>query len=204
MLNIDSEPQVVGGLLLARLKYLRHHGGSALLERVLARLEPADAEVLRRPILPVSWYPRQLHLCVDEAIVSLVLPGDRADVLIEMGRASADAILDGSHRQFIKHGAPQLFLEAVPRLYGACYTAGRREYQPLGENEGMIRAFDAERLVIDDHCWTVVGCLQRGLELSGAEAVLVTETSCCAAGAPCCEYRCEWHGAGGDESSCGR
>ncbi len=203
MLNIDSEPQVVGGLLLARLEYLRHHGGSALLERVLARLEPADAEVLRRPILPVSWYPRQLHLCVDEAIVSLVLPGDRADVLIEMGRASADAILDRSYRQFIKHGAPQVFLEAVPRLYSAHHTVGRREYQPLAENVGSVRTFDMEPAAADD-CWTVMGWLQRGLELSGAEAVLVTETSCRAAGAPYCEYRCEWHGAGGDESSCGR
>lgn len=191
MLNIDSEPQVVGGLLLARLEYLRHHGGSALLERVLARLDAPDAEVLRGPILPVSWYPRQLRLGVDEAIVSLVSRGDRADVLVGMGRASADAILDGA--KFIKHGVPQFFLEAVPRLYRAHHTVGRRVYQPLGENEGIIRTFDADGLVVPDDCWTVVGWLQRGLELSGADAVLVTETSCRAAGGPCCEYHCEWH-----------
>ncbi len=192
VLNIDSEPQVAGGLLLARLEYLRHHGGSALVERVLAQLAPADAAVLRGPILPVSWYPRQLHLGVDEAIVSLASPGDRADVLVGMGRASADAILDGT--QFIKHGVPQFFLEAVPRLYSAHHTVGRRAYAPLGENGGIIRTFEAERLVTPDDCWTAVGWLQRGLELSGAEAVLVTETICRASGAPCCEYRCEWHG----------
>lgn len=195
MSNLDSEPHVVGGLLLASIEYLRHHGGAALLESVLARLAPADAAVLRGPIASVSWYPLHLHHRVDDAIASLVSPSDRADVLVQMGRASADAILGGRHREFIEQGAPQLFLEAVPRLYGACYTAGRREYQPLGENAGMIRAFDAERLVIDDQCWTVLGCLQRGLELSGAEAVLVTVTSCRAEGAPCCEYRCEWSGS---------
>lgn len=191
---LDCKPQVKGGLLLARLKYLRDQGGAALLEHVLAQLAPADAAMLRRPIQPVSWYPLHLHLCVDDATASLVSPGDRADVLVEIGRASADAILDGSHREYIKRGA-QFFLETVPRLYSAHHTVGRREYQPLSSSAGVVRTFGAERHATPDDCWTVVGWLQRGLELSGGDAVLVTETSCRAEGAPCCEYRCEWSGS---------
>jgi hypothetical protein len=132
---------------------------------------------------------------VNDSIASVVSPNDRSEALIEVGRAYADAILARSQPQNMNGAAPNHFLEMVPRLYSAHYTAGRREYQPLDANAGIIRAFDAERLDTNDHCWTVLGYLQRGLELSGADAVLVTETSCRSAGARCCEYRCEWHGA---------
>ncbi len=73
------------------------------------------------------------------------------------------------------------------------------EYERLADSAGIVRTFGAHHFVTSDDCWTVVGWLQRGLELCGAEGVLVTETSCCAGGAPCCEYRCEWHGRGHDE-----
>ena len=193
--ELVSEPKVKGSLFIARLDYLRSKGGAALLEHVVAQLAPDDAAMLRGPILPVSWYPLDLQLRIDDSIAAVVSPNDRSEALIEVGRAYADAILDRSQQQNMSGAAPNHFLEMVPRLYSAYYTAGRREYQPLDENAGIIRAFDAERLDTNDHCWTVVGCLQRGLELSGAEAVLVTEKSCRAAGARCCEYRCEWHGA---------
>ncbi|WP_242392173.1 TIGR02265 family protein [Anaeromyxobacter oryzisoli] len=180
---------------MARLKYLRSKGGEGPLEHVLAQLPPADAVTLRRPIRRDCWYPLSLQLRLDDAIASVVSPGERSDAFIEVGRAYADAILDRTQRQNVTSTAPKLFLESLPRLYRAYHTAGHREYEPVGQNAGIIRTFDANWRVPMDHCWTVVGCLQRGLELSGADTVLVTETSCRAVGASCCEYRCEWHGA---------
>jgi uncharacterized protein (TIGR02265 family) len=197
--KLDSQPQVSGSLFLARLEFLRSHGGTVLLERVLAQLAPTDAAMLRRPILPGSWYPHEFHLRVDDVIASVVSPDHRANAFIEMGRASADVLLDRRHRRHIKGRVPQLFLEAVPRLYRVHHTVGRREYQRLSDCAGIVRALDGERFVTADDCWTVVGWLQRGLELCGAGTVLVTETSCRAAGAQCCEYRCEWRG--GDRDS---
>ena len=199
MFKLNSQPQVKGSLFLARLEFLHNHGGTALLERVLAHLAPTDAAMLRRPILPDAWYPLEFHLRVNDVIASVVAPDHRANAFIEMGRASADAILNRGDRTHIKRGAPQLFLGAVPRLYRVHHTVGRREYEPLNDSRGIIRTFGADRFVTADDCWTVVGWLQRGLELCGAEGVLVTETSCCAGGAPCCEYRCEWHGRGHNE-----
>ncbi len=195
MSELVSEPKVKGSLFIARLDYLRSKGGVALLEHVVAQLAPDDAAMLCGPILPVSWYPLDLQLRVDDSIASVVSPAHRSEALIEVGRAYADAILAHGQQRDMNGAAPDLFLEMVPRLYGAYYTAGHREYQPAGANAGIIRAFDADRLDTNEHCWTVVGCLQRGLELSGADAVLVTETSCRSSGASCCEYRCEWHGA---------
>jgi uncharacterized protein (TIGR02265 family) len=198
--KLRCEPQVRGSLVLSRLEYLRNQGGTALLEHVLAQLTPADAGMLRRSIRPASWRPLRVQHRLDDAIASVLSPGDRSQAFVDVGRAYADAILASTGRQVMRRmgneSAPKSFLKTVPHLYSAFHTAaGRREYEPLGENAAVIRTIDPDGVVIDDHCWTVVGCLQRGLELSGAETVLVTETACRAAGAPCCEYRCEWHGA---------
>jgi uncharacterized protein (TIGR02265 family) len=158
--------------------------------------------MLRRPLRPASWYPLRLQLRLDDAIAAVLSPGDRSHAFVEVGRAYADAILARHPRGALNGTAPKSFLEMVPHLYGAYHVAaGYREYQPLGENSAVIHTIDPHGVIVDDHCWTVVGCLQRGLELSGAEAVLVTETACRAAGAPCCEYHCEWHGVRNDERS---
>lgn len=193
--RLHSEPQAKGGLLLARIEFLRDQGGAELLESVLARLAPADAGMLRRPIRPSSWYPLRIQHRLDDAIASVLSPSDRSEAFVEVGRAYADAVLARSPRRTMSGIGPASFLQAVPHLYSALHSAaGRCEYEPLGENAAVIRTLDAEQLVIDDYCWTVVGYLQRGLELSGAGSVLVTETLCRAVGAPCCEYWCEWHG----------
>lgn len=190
VVNVDSKPLVTGILFLSRLAFLREQGGSAL-EQVLAYIGRADAAVLRGTIVPDAWYPLGLHHRMDEAIAAVFSEHDRADVLVQLGRASADEMLAGS--EYIKHGAPEFFLNAVPRLYSAHHTAGRRDYQSFGPNAGVIRAFDTACFARRDDCWTAMGWLQRALELCGADGVLVNETACRAAGAPCCEYHCEWH-----------
>ncbi len=117
-------------------------------------------------------------------------------MFIDLGRALADVLLAASGRECIKRGVPQHFLEAVPRLYGAYHTVGTREVRVFGDSASMIRTHEPKNLVTADHCWTVIGWLQRGLELSGADIVLVTETSCRSNGARTCDYWCEWHVSG--------
>jgi hypothetical protein len=192
VLENDSEPQALGGLLLARIAFVLKLGGSHLLDDVLARLAPNDVAILRKPIQPGAWYAVALHHRVDDAIASVVSPGDRSAALIHMGRASADEILASGDRPHIRVGAPEFFLEAVPPLYSAHHSGGCREYMRLDDNSAVIRTIERRRVVPADDCWTVVGWLQRGMELSGAESALVTETCCRAMGARYCEYVCEW------------
>lgn len=188
---LDSKPQVKGILFLSRLGFLREQGGEAL-EQALAKLEPGAASVLRGSISPDAWYPLDLLHRIDNAVVSLLPGHDRADVLVQIGRASADAILIGSEGRHIQRRAPSLFLESVPHLYGALHTDGRREYESLSPNAAVVRTFCEPCAAASDDCWTIVGWLQRGLELSGAEAVIVRQTTFRANGGPACDFHCEW------------
>jgi uncharacterized protein (TIGR02265 family) len=184
-------PQIKGNVLASRLEYVRAKGGEPAVEAVLARLPAADQEVLRGWILPISWYPLELNLRLDDAIAAVLSPHDRSRVFLDMGRASADASLPGPQRPYVKAGDPHFLLRSSPQIYGAYYRVGRRTYERTGECSAVLRTFDAESVTATD-CLTVVGWHERAIELSGGKDVRVVERKCRARGDPNCEYACEW------------
>jgi uncharacterized protein (TIGR02265 family) len=187
----EAPARIKGNLLLARLKYLRDRGGETAVEKALARLPAADQEVLRGWILPIAWYPLEVSLRLDHAIATVLSPGDRSRVFLDMGRASAETNLGGAQRPFVREGDPHFLLRCAPQIYSASHGTGRRTYEKAGEASAVLRTFDAEHVTADD-CQTVVGWFQRAIELCGGKGVVVAETRCRARGDPHCEYRCEW------------
>lgn len=184
-------PGIKGNVLLARLKYVRDVGGEPALQAILARLPPEDAKVLGGWILPISWYPIDLYLRLDDAVATVMSPHDRAGVFLEMGRASADANLSGPQRPFVREGDPHFLLQAAPQIYAAYYAVGRRTYRRTGETSAVLVTEDAENVTETD-CLTVVGWHVRAIELCGGKDVKVEEARCRARGDEVCEYRCSW------------
>ncbi len=184
-------PGIKGNVLHARLKYVREVGGEPTLQAILARLPAQDAGVLKGWILPISWYPLDLYLRLDDAIASVMSPHDRKKVFLEMGRASADANLSGPQRPFVREGDPHFLLQTAPQIYAAYYAVGRRTYERTGPTSGVLTTYDAEHVTETD-CLTVVGWHVRAIELCGGKDVQVVETRCRSRGDPVCEYRCSW------------
>ncbi len=186
-----ATPGIKGGVILSRLKYVREMGGEPALQAILARLPPADAKVLAGWVLPISWYPLDLYLRLDDAIASVMSPHDRRSVFLAMGRASADANLSGPQRPFVREGDPHFLLQAAPQIYSAYYAVGRRTYERTGDRSGVLTTHDAENVTETD-CLTVVGWHLRAIELCGGKDPQVVETRCRARGDAVCEYRCSW------------
>jgi uncharacterized protein (TIGR02265 family) len=186
-----ARSRIKGGVIKARLEFVRERAGEAGLEAVLARLPRPDQEVVRGWILPITWYPLEVNLRLDDAIAAVLSPGDRDRIFVEMGRASADSNLAGPQRPYLREGDPHFLLRAMPQIYSAYYQVGRRTYQRTGETLAVLRTYDAEDVTRTD-CLTVVGWHQRAIELCGGKAVRVAETRCRTRGDPHCEYHCEW------------
>ena len=186
------QPLVRGTLLLARLAFMRSQESEHLLERILARLARKDEKTLRHGIEPYLWYPLKLQRRLDDAIASTIAPDDRPSALIEIGRVSAEYVIGRLDSPSALRNGPAAFLDEETRSYREHYSPGRRGYRALGEQTAVVRTFDIRHLVSADDCWRDLGWLQRGLELAGAEAALVSETMCRSRGAPCCEFWCEW------------
>ncbi len=184
-------PGIKGSVVLARLKYIREAGGEPALRAVLERLPPKDAQVLAGWVLPISWYPLDLYLRLDDAIAAVMSPHDRRAVFLAMGRASADANLSAAQRPFVREGDPHFLLQSAPQIYAAYYAVGHRTYERTGPTSAVLTTHDAEHVTATD-CLTVVGWHVRAIELCGGKAVKVEETRCRTKGDPVCEYRCEW------------
>ena len=187
----SASPGIKGNVLLARLKYVREAGGEPALQAILARLPADDAKVLAGWVLPISWYPLDLYLRLDDAIASVMSPHDRETVFLAMGRASADANLSGPQRPFVREGDPHFLLQAAPQIYAAYYAVGRRTYARTGPTSGVLTTHEAENVTETD-CLTVVGWHVRAIELCGGKDVQVVESRCRARGDDVCEYRCAW------------
>jgi uncharacterized protein (TIGR02265 family) len=186
-----SEARIKGGILISRLKYVRDRGGEAALERVIARLDRADQDVLRGILVHGSWYPLALNLRLDDAIADELSPANRSQIFIEMGKKSAEVNLTGAHRIWLCEGDPHGLLAKSSRIYGMYYAVGRRTYEKTGERSAVLRTFEAEQPTAAD-CLTVVGWYIRAIEMCGGRNVRVRETCCRAYGAAHCEYLCEW------------
>jgi uncharacterized protein (TIGR02265 family) len=186
---MDSSVRIKGSVLKARLAFVQDLEPQEGVQRVLARLQPAQQVELRN-LLATKWYAFELGKRLDEAIVA-ELGGGRAAFFEQLGAASAEKNLSGVHKEFVVAGDPQAFLARAPMIYSFYYDKGRREYQRIGPNEAMLTTLDAETFSIAD-CATVVGWHRRALEICGAREPKVVEVECRARGGAVCRYRLSW------------
>lgn len=181
--------QIKGSVVKSRLAFVEEHFGKDGLARVLESLPEDDRRVLHM-VLTVKWYPLELGIRLDDAIVR-TLGGGKADFFERLGEASADRNLTTVHKAFVTSGDPHAFLGRTPAIYAMYYEKGRREYQKSGEKSGTITTYDADVFSAPE-CLTIVGWHRRALELCGATNVKVVEESCRSRGADVCRYRLSW------------
>ena len=184
---------IKGNILSARAAYVRKSAGDAVWKQVLGRLPREDQRVLTGPILPMTWYPMELGLRLDDAIAAELSPGDAQRVFLEMGRASADVNLAGAEKVFLRPGDPHFLLRKAPQIYSFYYQVGRRTYEKLSATSAMVRTYEAESVTATD-CLTVMGWHVRALELSGAVEARVEHPMCRVHGADHCAYLFSWAG----------
>ena len=182
--------RIKGFVLSSRINFVKERFGAEALEKILAALPPADAERLRGVILPSSWFPVEVEERLDEAIIR-VIGGRSEEAFRELGRQSAVKNLAKFQTAFLKGKDPLRFLAQTPSIYKIYYDAGSREYQPTGENSGVLITTGAENVTVGD-CLTIMGWHEQALEMVGAKGVKITHPVCRARGGTVCRYEVSW------------
>lgn len=191
MASEGAAARIKGSVLIARLNLLMKQGGPGRLQEVLKRLSPEDRKVLEGVLMPIGWYPLDLNLRLDAAIVESLPSRERNKAFIGMGRASAEDNLNGPHHVFIRKGDPHFLLSHAPEIYRLYYAVGTRAYEKTGPRGGILRTVGAESVTEAD-CLTIIGWYQRAIEMSGGRDVRIEHTKCRARGNGHCEYVCAW------------
>jgi uncharacterized protein DUF2378 len=181
--------QIKGAILKSRLAFVEQHAGKEGVERVIKSMPQPDQRTLKM-IFTSNWYPFELGTALDEAIVREIGAGDRA-FFEQLGEASAESNLGGIHSGYLTRGDAHGFLAKAPSIYSLYYESGRREYEPVGPNEGVLTTIGAGSFSAPD-CLTVIGWHRRALEMCGVKGVQITEEECRAKGGTVCRYRVRW------------
>lgn len=181
--------QVRGTVLKSRLAFIEEAAGKEGVQRVLQTLSPEDQKTFSM-ILPVQWYPFSVGERLDAAIVTVLGKGDPR-YFERLGEASAERNLAGAHKNFVTRGDAHGFLAKAPQIYRMYYEKGHREYERVGEREGLLTTHEAETFSVPD-CSTVVGWHRKALEMCGLTGVSIVEESCRAKGGAFCRYRVKW------------
>ena len=181
---------VRGNILKARVAFVRERFGEAAWQKVLASLPEQDHKVLGGILTHAAWYPFEISVRLDDAIVRVV-GGGQTKIFEELGRTSAKENLTTVHARFLDPPDPQEFLKKTPMIYKFYYDLGSRSYEQTGPRSGVLTTSDAETFSVPD-CATVVGWHKQALEMCGARSVVIRETECRARGGLRCRYEVSW------------
>lgn len=181
---------VRGRILIPLRSFVKETFGEQGWNRVLGELAPAHRQVLDGLIVPDSWYPRDLHRLLIQAIVRLW-----QDELPDVGRRCG--IRAARHhdrfylRPLLKLGGPMMVVKRAAALYREYFQGGEMSVIERRENGGRILL--ADELVVREFCGeTFLGFIEELVRLAGKEPVRCLQTACRFEGAEHCEFDLEW------------
>jgi hypothetical protein len=181
---------VKGNALASRITWVSLTHGAEGIERLAAACSPALEKVVSRGAVMAKWYPFELFT---ELVTTIDRVFGNADskLIRALGRNGADAHLTTIYRLFYKVGTVHWMLGRGARLWGAHYDSGRLEIYARGYRHVELRivGFDTPDRA---HCQSVAGWVERSIELSGGQRVVVDETACRARGEEGCRLHCTW------------
>jgi len=183
---------VKGSAFASRILWVRlNRGGEAGIDRLLSHASPALADVVRQGVVMSRWYPFDLFVEINLALDRLFGSGDLG-LIKTLGRHGADAYLTTIYRLFYKVGTVKWLLARATRLWGLHYDSGTLVVDNFPGREAGLRVegFSAPHRA---HCLSIVGWIERSVELSGGTDVRCEERACRVRGDESCRFRLTWN-----------
>lgn len=183
-------PNVKGSALSSRILWVELQHGAQGLARLLRQVSPELRGSIEGGIGKAKWYPFDQFVELNVVIDRLFGAGDLA-LVRELGRAGADTNLRTIYRLFYKLGSVHWILGRGVRLWSAHYDSGACEITGRGAKAAVMRIHNFAT-PHQAHCLSVMGWIERSVELSGGKRPIVEETKCRTRGDELCQIDISW------------
>ena len=176
------------GVGFANLKgYAESKHGEGAWQKVLARLEPADREVVTSAIA-VGWYETLLFARVLRA-ADAVLGRGNLGLMREIGAWEAEQDFNRVMRVFLRILTPEQVFKAEARLWRHFQDSGIWTMTPVASGiDGDLRGWAVDEALYLE----LSGYLARLLEYAGGKDVVVTHSKCRSRGHDVCRFENRW------------
>lgn len=180
---------IKGSAVTARVRYVRESYGEPGVRRLKESLSPESRQRIDEKVMPHDWVPLPMFIELCTEIDRLYGRGDLA-LCRELGRYAAKVNLPTLYRIFYALGSPRFIVSRAIRVWGVHYDSGRidatfEEKPPLERVTLTLRNFAEPHPV---HCLSVLGWVERSVELSGGEISDASETTCRSRGDDACRF----------------
>ena len=181
---------VKGSALSSRVLWVQLEHGEAGYQRLLAQVSPELKTTIEMGVNKAKWYPFDQFVELNLVLDRIFGKGDLS-LIRELGRYGADANLKTIYRLFYKVGTVHWILGRAVRLWTAHYDSGYTEVATRGPKAAVmrIRGFATPHPA---HCLSVLGWMQRSIELSGGQRAIIEESMCRTRGDDYCQMDATW------------
>ncbi len=180
--------KVKGTKIKSKFTFLRRRYSDAMVERVLAAMEPSDQSQLKT-VLDLGWYEGELFDNLLGAIVTVAAKGDDM-VLEKVGRYGAEDLSKNAYKVYFRSGDPETVLAKMIPIHAKLNDPGEMEIVRHGDRQLSILVKEPRALL--NSCKVARGFYRRSVELCGVSNVSVDEVACSAKGAEACEFKVHW------------
>lgn len=182
--------KVKGAALRSTLHYIREHYPPEQVEAILGRLDAEHRKLLDRPILVSAWYEAEVLYTLMKAVAATSGEEPRA-LWHRMGRQSCDDGLNTVYKIFYRLGSPAYILKRGFQLWNHYFSDGLMVIEDSTATSARSRL--TKNFFPDESmCVRITGWMERSLELSGAEAIRITHSTCVHRGDKECAWQGEW------------
>ena len=178
-----------GATVLARIDWIRKHHGLESLERVLAAMPPAKANVIRSAVVASLWIRVDAVMAFIEAIDQVLGRGDLS-LVRPLARHAARTNMPLLYRIFYKLGSVEFIMSKAAAVWHAHYDSGVATSRTVpGGLRFRVTDFATPHRI---HCQSFLGWAEEIISLCGAELVSAREVECRLSGGKVCEFEVKY------------
>jgi predicted hydrocarbon binding protein len=180
--------RIKGNKITSKFAFVRDEYGEDMLQRVLRSMSARDRADLHL-VLETGWYSFDLYQRLMVAVCQVAGGGD--DFLYTaIGRYSAEHAFASTYKVFLGKDPRDLVKTKMIPMHSMRNEPA--EMEAVSERDGHCVIRIIEPRSTREVCKVMRAFIARSFELCGGKAVELSEPSCSAAGARCCEYELKW------------
>jgi hypothetical protein len=182
--------RVKGISLKVTLDFVKHNYPDRL-EEWISSLSELSRESYSKPLMISDWYPIEITLESRKKIAELFFNGDYHKCAWEIGRFSADSVLKGIYKAFIKVASTSFVIGRASKILAAYYENSELEVlesTPKSVNI-KINNFPASDSMFE---LSLCGWIEFALEKVGSKEIEIKKICSISDGDPFSEYHITW------------
>ena len=164
---------IKGVVILTRFDFIASRYGADTLKNFQRKIEPAEKNLLRQPVVLSKDYPESILKVIDETMLEDFFNGS-IDGFYDLGRWNASQILPRYFQLYMDNADAAGFLHQMVRMRPVLFGLGNMQLTPVEKNNFAVHISYGQPYM-ESIKLSEIGYLEEGCRLCGASQIICNE-----------------------------